>query len=213
MKNSRKYPRVEASFPVEYTVADRKVRGRASILGGGGLFIKGESLPPGTELLLRFRPAKHLPIIQAKGKAVHHAPGQGTGVEFTRISPHDQQSLLRWIHHRRAERRTYPRVALVTQVYCAEYMSLAFSRDVSMGGMFIKMKDPPAAGSRVTLRFHLDDGGPIVVATADVRYIVPKLGVGVQFYDMPPADRRRLAAYVAEGTVLPEPKPNPTASP
>jgi len=212
----RKYPRVSASFPVECIVDRRKIRGRASILGGGGLFLQDPAqLPPNTEVTLRFRPAKHLPLIQAKAKARYSIPGQGSGLEFTQISPKHHQIILRLIHRRTANRRQHPRVPLVTQIYCKECMSLAFARDVSVGGMFIETRDPPSVGSRIELRFHLDDGEPIVVAMAEVKYSVAKLGMGVQFIDMASPDRKRIEAYISKCPALPDPaaSANPAATP
>ncbi len=209
----RKYPRVKVYFPVEYTVEGRTLRGHASTLGGGGLFLEEcDPLARGTEVVIRFRPAKHLKHIEAKARVCYYVPGQGIGVEFTDIGSDDHQLLLRLIHHKTPDRRQHPRVPFVAQVYCEECMWLAFSRDISAGGMFIETKQPMALGTHLTLRFHLDDGGPIVVATAEVRYVVPKMGLGLQFVDLMPAERKRLEAYVAKSAPLHEPAAQPQAA-
>jgi c-di-GMP-binding flagellar brake protein YcgR len=203
----RRFPRVLTKFRVEYTVGDKTARGRASTLGGGGLFLLSPAiLSPNTEIVLRFRPAKHLPFIEAKGKVRYALPGKGSGVEFTQLSEENLHLILRLIHHKLANRRRYSRAPLATQVYCQECMSLAFSRDVSLGGMFIETGNPLPVGSEVSLRFHLDDGGPIVVTAAEVKYSVQKLGMGVEFVELPPADRKRIADYVASA-----PKSSPPA--
>lgn len=205
-KNVRKYPRVSASFPVEYTVGDKTFHEHALTLGGGGLFLGvQQALTPGAEVTLRFRPAKHLPVIQAKGKVCYQVPGQGAAVEFTEVSPEHRRLLLRLIHHKTADKRHFPRAPLATQIECAECMSLAFSRDVSLGGMFIETKRPLPVGSRITLRFNLDDGGPIVAGLAEVTYEVLKLGMGVQFIDIAPPDRARIQTYVSKSEALPDP--------
>jgi len=176
------------------------------MLGGGGLLLLDPAqLPPNTEITLRFRPAKHLPLIQAKAKVRYATPGQGSGLEFTQISPKDHQIILRLIHRKTANRRRHPRVPLVTQIYCKQCMSLAFARDVSAGGMFIETRDPPSVGSQIELRFHLDDGRPIIVAIAEVKYSVAKLGMGVQFSDMALPDRKRIEAYTSKYPALPDP--------
>jgi len=196
--SARRYPRVPAKFAVEYTVGDRKVRARASTLGGGGLFLEGpQELAQGSEVVVRFRPAKHLPFVEARAKVCYVVPGQGTGLEFTEISSEHHQIILRLIHRKTANRRQLPRVPLATQVQCKECMAVAFSRDVSAGGMFVETSVPCETGARVDLRFHLNDGGPIVVAVAEVKYLVPKLGMGVEFLELSPADRQRLENYVA----------------
>jgi c-di-GMP-binding flagellar brake protein YcgR len=199
--NARKYPRVPSKFTVEYTVGDKKLRARASTLGGGGLFLeKSQELIPGSEVGVRFRPAKHLPFVEAHAKVCYVAPDQGAGLEFTEISSEHHQILLRLIHHKTANRRQFPRAPLATQIQCEGCMALAYSRDVSAGGMFVETTVPCEKGSRVELRFHLNDGGPVILAQAEVKYLVPKLGMGVEFVDLSPADRERLENYVKGST-------------
>lgn len=205
-KNIRKYPRVAATFAVECTTQEKTVRGHASMLGGGGLFLQvPESFPQGAELDVRFRPARHLPFLQAKARVCYVIPGKGSGVEFVKISPDQQHLILRLIHHKTANQRKFARVSLATQIYSKDDMSLAFSRDVSLGGMFIETHQPSAIGSELDLRFHLNDGGPIVIGVAEVKYHVAKLGMGVEFTEMAPADRKRIEAYIAKMPALPEP--------
>lgn len=195
--SARKYPRVPSKFAVEYTVGDKKLRTRASTLGGGGLFLeKSEDLTPGSEVRVRFRPAKHLPFVEARAKVCYVVPSQGAGLEFTELTSEHHQLLLRLIHHKTANRRQFPRAALVTQIQCEGCMALAYSRDVSAGGMFVETTVPCEKGARVELRFHLNDGGPVILAKAEVKYLVPKLGMGVEFVDLSPSDRERLENYV-----------------
>jgi c-di-GMP-binding flagellar brake protein YcgR len=196
--DQRRFPRVPTKFRVEYTVGDKTARGRASTLGGGGLFLLSPAvLSPDTEVVLRFRPSKHMPLIEAKGKVRYALPGKGSGVEFTQLSEENFHLILRLIHHKLANRRRYSRAPLATQVYCRECMSLAFSRDASLGGMFIETHNPLPVGSQVSLRFHLNDGGPIVVTAAEVKYSVQELGMGVEFVELSPTDRKRIAAHIA----------------
>jgi c-di-GMP-binding flagellar brake protein YcgR len=164
-----------------------------------------QAFPQGLELSLRFRPARHLPFIEAKARICYVVPGKGSGVEFTEITPEQHHLILRLIHHKTANRRRFPRVQLATQIYTKEEMSLAFSRDISLGGMFIETREPGPIGSEIDLRFHLDDGGPVVIAQAEVKYHVAKLGMGVSFIDMAPSDRKRIEAYIAKKPALPEP--------
>jgi uncharacterized protein (TIGR02266 family) len=168
------------------------------MVGGGGIFLEtSHPSPPGTEVSLRFRPAKHLPLIQAKGHVCYQVEGQGMALEFTEISDEQRALLLRWILHRMGNKRQFHRVRLATQVHCDDSMMLAFSQDVSLGGMFIETREPYAVGSRISLRFNLEPEGPAVVATGVVTYRVENLGMGVQFVDMSPEDRQRIHAYVA----------------
>ncbi len=204
-RNPRKYPRVGTTFRVECAVADETFHCKASMLGGGGLFIATQrALATGTEVLTRFRPAKHLPQIEAGARVRYSLPGQGVALEFINISPDHRHLLLRLIHHKKADRRRFPRAPLAIQIHCQDSMSLGFSRDVGEGGMFIETKEPLLPGSRLNLRFNLDDGGSVVLAVAEVTYTVSKLGMGVQFVDVSLADRKRIEAYVAKCQLAPQ---------
>jgi Tfp pilus assembly protein PilZ len=211
----RKYPRIPARFPVQYTLGKTTERGHASTLGGGGMFIEDSgTLPKSAEVQVQFRPAKHLPFLQAKARVIYVVPSRGSGVEFTDISQEHHQLILRLIHHKTANRRENPRVALATQIHIQDSMSLAYSRDVSVGGIFVETKMPYEIGTRMDLRFHLNDGGPVVIAKGEVRYIVPKMGLGVQFLDLSRGDRQRIEELIASSPeVLPDPNtPNPPAT-
>lgn len=74
-------------------------------------------------------------------------------------------------------------------------MTLAFSRDLCEGGMFIETRQPLEVGSQLHVRFNLEDQGPIVVASAKVCYVVQKLGMGVEFVELVPDDRTRIRRF------------------
>ncbi len=177
------------------------------MVGGGGIFIESPHLIPlETEVVMRFRPAKHLPLFQATGRVCYHVEGKGTALEFIAISPEQRGLLLHWIHHRIGNKRQYPRVRLATQVSCDDSMILAFSRDVSRGGMFVETRDALPTGSRLNLRFNLDADGPAVVASGVVTYQVEKMGMGIQFVDMSSEDRQRIKDFVAAALTPPAKK-------
>lgn len=204
-KEHRRFPRVPVRFPVECRVGDNALRARAAILGGGGIFLELKNAPePGVEAILSFRPAKHLPMIKAKAKVRYHLPGQGVAFEFTEIAPDDRELILRLVEHKKGDRRKHPRVRLATQVECEAAMILTFSRDVSVGGMFVETGTPLPAGAILTLRFNLDDQTS-VVAKGVVTYQIRKFGMGVHFLDLSPEDRQKIEHYVAQGTVVPRP--------
>ena len=205
-KEIRKYPRVPATFAVDCTTREKTIREHATTLGGGGLFLQDtQSFPLGAEIDVRFRPARHLPFLEAKARVCYVIPGKGSGMEFVQITAEQQHLILRLIHHKTSNRRKFPRAALATQIYSEDAMSLAFSRDVSLGGMFIETQNPSPLGTELDLRFHLNDGQPIVVAEAVVKYHVAKLGMGIEFTEMTRADRKRIEAYVTSMPPLPDP--------
>jgi uncharacterized protein (TIGR02266 family) len=205
-KENRRYPRVPVRFPVECKDGDNKLEARAAILGGGGILLEMKTPPAeGAEVNLRFRPAKHLAFIKCKARVCYLLPGQGVALEFTEISSEDRQMVFRLVEHKKDERRKFPRVRLATQVQCEAAMLLTYSRDVSEGGMFVETDTPLPAGSILTLRFNLDNDTS-VMAKGVVTYQIRKFGMGVQFIELSPDDRKRIEEYVGRSHVLPEPK-------
>lgn len=197
--DNRKYPRLVADFTVQLFAGGAALRAHAFSMGGGGLFVAtGKTLPiqTGTEVAVRFRPAKHLPAIDAKAKVCYVVPGRGAALEFTSIDPDDQRRLLGFIHTKKDSTRKHPRAPLATQIESAEAMSLAFSKEISAGGMFIETTNPPPIGTRLTLRFNLDETGDIMVLMAEVSYHAGSLGMGVRFVQPTPTDLKRIQDYV-----------------
>ncbi len=169
-----------------------------------------QPLAPGTDLLVRFRPAKHLPVIEAKARVCYLVPGRGIGIEFTDIQPEQRRHILRLIHHRHASRRRFPRVPLATQVEHAEGSLIGFCRDVSTGGMFVETNQALDPGQQLNLRFHLDNEEPIVKTEAEVLYQIPRVGIGVQFTEVSPEDYERIREYVSRRDSSAEPPEKPS---
>ncbi len=196
----RTYPRVDVDLPVEYELQGATHLTRAINLGGGGLVLAiTEPVAPDTKLSIGFQPAKHLPLVKATVRVCYQTADRGVAAEFTEIQPEDRQMILRLVLHRMVQKRQYPRKPLVTQVGYNSGTFLGFSRSVSAGGMFIETKEPIFGGSKLTLAFNLEDGGPIVRVIAEVLYVVTKLGIGVRFIDLSASDRSRIDAYASEG--------------
>jgi type IV pilus assembly protein PilZ len=174
-------------------------------LGGGGLFLtRTDGLEPGQEVSLRFRPARHLPVISAKGRVRYILPDKGAGIEFTEISPEDRHTLLRLIHLRTADRRHHPRAPLATQIECDRCMTLAFSRDVSLGGMFIETSEPLPVDALLTVRFNLSPLDKVVSTSARVAYHLVKMGMGVVFTNLSAEDREAIREYIEHAEPQPE---------
>ncbi len=137
--------------------------------------------------------------MDAAAKVIYLLGDQGVGIEFTEIKPEDRQTILRLVLHRTALKARDPRKPFVTQVESESTVLLGFSRSLSVGGMFIETKEPLPEGSALRLRFHLENGGPIIVVMAEVRYVVRGVGMGVHFLDLLPADRSRIDVYLTRG--------------
>jgi Tfp pilus assembly protein PilZ len=75
-------------------------------------------------------------------------------------------------------------------------MSLAFSRDISLGGMFIETTDLLPVGSVLTVRFNIDQREKIVSATARVTYQIEKMGIGVIFTEIEEEDCDAIRKYL-----------------
>lgn len=194
----RKYPRVPAEITVEITSGSNTEKTQATMIGGGGLFLgTAQTIDLGTEMTVRFRPAKHLPVIEARARVCYQVPEEGLGIEFTEIDAKQREMILRLVHRRMEEKRQHPRAPLATQVEYPEGTMIGFSKDISIGGMFIELTKSIPVGTRLQVLFHLEDGGDAVKTEAEVMYAVLKLGVGVRFKKVEPPDLKRIKAYVA----------------
>jgi hypothetical protein len=192
----RKYPRRSVRLEADYTVGERSSRCIANSVSGGGLFLtQVAGLEPGFQLSVRFRPAKNLPVIKAKA-SVCYKKDEGTAVEFTEITSEDRHLLLSFIHKRSGDRAKQRCSPLVTQFQTDNCLSMVFSTDLSLCGMFLETKDPPPVGSPLMVRFNLDDKDGVVTTHARVAYHVEKTGMGVLFLELTAAHRAAIEDYV-----------------
>ncbi len=189
----RQYPRERTDLHVEFKLAGEVHHTKALSLGAGGLFLETTAdIAPGNKIPVRFRAAKHLPFIETQARVRHRVRGKGVGIELSEIKPEDQQRILRLVLHHVEEKRQHPRKPFVTQVEYTGGTFLGSSKDISVGGMFIETKENLSEGSEIKLRFYLDDGGAIVIVTAQARFVLQHSGVGVSFLDLSPADAQRI---------------------
>ena len=94
------------------------------------------------------------------------------------------------------ENRREPRVCLSSDVECeveTGHVRWRFA-DISAGGMFIDVYDPLPAGTLFRLRFQLDP--PPIAARAQVHYVQPRIGMGVEFVELAEQDRHRIREIV-----------------
>lgn len=191
----RKYPRDSTGLNVEYTLNDEVHRTKALSLGAGGLFLEiTHDISPGSEFQVHFRAAKHLPVIHARARVRYQLSGKGVGVELTEIKPEDRQKILRLVLRRIEEKREHPRRPFITQVEHGGGTFLGSSSNISAGGMYIETKEDVGEAPEIKLRFNLDDGGPIVIVTGEIRFVLKGSGIGVRFLDLSPADSTRIQA-------------------
>jgi c-di-GMP-binding flagellar brake protein YcgR len=155
------------------------------------------------DVLLHFRPAKHLPLIQTSGRVLYIVPEKGAGLEFTNLTDGDRHVILRFIHQKNRDRRANSRAPLATQVQCDQAMSLAFSRDISLGGMFVESTDMIPVGTSITVRFNLDAKDQVITAVAQVIYHVEKMGMGIVFTDLGKEESEAIRRYLESSPEAP----------
>jgi len=98
------------------------------------------------------------------------------------------------------EKRQHRRAKLVTQTRCEALgrEELHVTRDVSVGGLFIRSKNPFPQDSAVSVSFHLRPSTPAISCRGKVVYSLKGLGMGVQFTDLNDSDRAALEKFVDE---------------
>ena len=141
-----------------------------------------------------------VPLLQStiRSAILYVFPEKGAGAEFTEIAPEDRNTVLRLIHQKTRDRRLNPRAPLATQVQCDQCMSLAFSRDISLGGMFIETDDLLPVGSALSVRFNIDKREKVVTASAKVTYRIEKMGMGVVFTEIGEEDCDAIRRYLED---------------
>jgi uncharacterized protein (TIGR02266 family) len=99
-------------------------------------------------------------------------------------------------------RRASPRVAIGVPVsYRIEHTaSGATTLNVGKGGVAIRTMHPPAAGTALGLRFRLPASSSEIDAAGRVVWSDPRVGMGVEFDQMTPAEQDDLDAFVDRET-------------
>ena len=105
------------------------------------------------------------------------------------------------------ERRHYPRVKLITKVtnVAGDFFHYYYSRDLSLGGIFLETREPFPVGTQVNLEFPLPGiarrvavRGKVVRMVASEEKdpsVVP--GMGIQFSSIDEETQGMLAEFVA----------------
>jgi hypothetical protein len=104
---------------------------------------------------------------------------------------------LRYAKQRRYARTPAP-ASLVVAWQAGGRRSSSRVRDLSLGGTYIWHTDPPDPGTALQLLFDAPDGE--VRVSAQVRYVQPRGGMGVEFVGMDFAARRRLSLMLQRMT-------------
>lgn len=104
-----------------------------------------------------------------------------------------------------SERRNSQRfeTSIAVDYASGETFLFAYLKDISEMGIFIRANDPLTVGTKLRLRFHVDDGDPLVL-DGEVTWINPfkkngeniNPGMGVRFTQLTPERREQVVALV-----------------
>ena len=97
----------------------------------------------------------------------------------------------RVLHSRRHHKRVDTPQGVWVYWRCGRSEDTSRVRDLSVGGVFIETKKVLPIDATVELNFLVEDGR--IVAEATVRYVLPRVGAGLQFKNVHTEDRDQFA--------------------
>lgn len=101
-----------------------------------------------------------------------------------------------------ADKRKFRRVSLIHEIECEGDAGLFKKRlaDISEGGMFIDTLSAFSPGTLIRLRFRLANSDNPIRVSGKVVYVQDKIGTGVEFTDLSPQDRARIAEFIEQSS-------------
>jgi type IV pilus assembly protein PilZ len=102
----------------------------------------------------------------------------------------------------RREHRRYD-TSIAVDYASGETFLFAYLRNISTMGIFIRTNDPMPVGTRLKLRFHVDEDDPLVL-DGEITWVNPyrpngenlNPGMGVRFIELTPDRREQVVALV-----------------
>ena len=98
------------------------------------------------------------------------------------------------LHSRRKHKRIDNPQAVWVYWRCGSSEDTSRVRDISVGGVFIETKKTLPIDATAELNFLVQDGS--IVAKAAVRYVLPGMGIGLQFENIRTEDQSRFVAMM-----------------
>jgi len=192
----RRVPRVpfKATSVVAETVSTRVVVARTTELSRFGCFVRTINLlPQGSRIQIELVEGRD--TFTASGK-VAHVRGDGMGIVFGTVEPKNYEILSKWLSRtpRQSDRYSFAATALVKEL--GSWGQGLITRDLSVGGCFIKTAVPLAKGSQI--RVHIEHAGAEFTAIGRVTDNVTAEGMGVEFVEVEPKDRAILDKWLAD---------------
>ena len=103
------------------------------------------------------------------------------------------------------DRRRSTRAPMTVRIDYAtvDEMSSEFTRDINEGGLFIETEKPREPGTEVTMQFSLPGTADALKTTGRVVRVTPSVngkpgGMGIEFDELTPDDRRKIDEIVRE---------------
>jgi uncharacterized protein (TIGR02266 family) len=169
---------------------------------------------PAGELCRRLREdpiTEAIPVIllaatSAENDAQQQLPSSAVATVPYGMDPARLVSLVQMVLTTPLSRRAFPRVAVELGVdyLSAEGKGTARTLNLSEGGMFIAVKNPPEVGAQLALCFALPESEPfeararvVWIRRPDEQHPYPP-GMAVQFVELSPETRSAITAFVAK---------------
>jgi hypothetical protein len=192
----RRVPRhpFKATSVVVETGSSGVVIAQTNELSRYGCFVQTiKPYPKGTRILIEIAEAGE--VFTAAG-VVAYVTGDGMGIVFSMVEPDNYEILAKWLSRtpRRSSRHSFGAKAEVRNLGSPNEL-VSLTRDLSVGGCFVKTAAPLPEGSRVRVRIEHD--GAEFTAIGRVTANVTAEGMGVEFIEMEPKDRAILETWIA----------------
>jgi uncharacterized protein (TIGR02266 family) len=117
--------------------------------------------------------------------------------EYTAVQ-HIARSLAPHLFPENDNRRMSPRVVLGIPVSYrfGNSIAAALTLNISGGGLAVRTTNPPAPGTALKVRFRLPGAKDDIETQARVAWVDRRLGMGVQFTDVPPPQQAAIDEFV-----------------
>jgi Tfp pilus assembly protein PilZ len=195
----KEYRRVRIPFKatcaVTETDSSRMVVAQITQLGGFGCFVQ-------TRKPYRKGTRVHVEITESGASfvasgVVAYVTGDGMGVVFSMVESESSEVLATWLSRKRrqSDRHSFAATAEVKELSSWTEQVL-ITRDLSVGGCFVKTTAPFPKGSRIRVR--IEHGRAEFTAIARVTDNVTAEGMGIEFIEMEPRDRAILEKWLDE---------------
>src|SRR5437588_4099138 len=188
------YVPFKATSVVAETGSTRLVVAQTTELTRFGCFIRTTNLlPQGSKI--RIELVEGRASFTASGK-IAYVTGDGMGIVFSTVESENHEVLSKWLSRTPRQSDRYSFAATVQVKELGSWGQGLITRDLSVGGCFIKTAVPLANGIRIRVR--IEHAGAEFTAIGRVTDNVSSEGIGVEFVDVEAKDRAILDKWLAD---------------